>query len=134
MTPEEFVMVCEDYEEFLSIYNGMKGDFINVILMLNYLKAKKHFYKLQEEMKNGKTYYFKSYGHTFMVKKFIEVIDPRKTMDINNYNVTTAQLTVPEIVVEVHNKINEPLRKKVPYNGIYEYIDLEKIDPKEYEF
>ena len=35
MTPEEFVKVCEDYEEFLSVYNGMKGDFINVILMLN---------------------------------------------------------------------------------------------------
>ena len=134
MTPEEFVMVCEDYEEFQSIYDGMKGDFINVILILKKLRAQKSLYKFQENMKQGKVYCCKYYGHTFTIKEFIGVVDPREKVDINTITVTSAELITPEIEVDVYNKLNEPLIKKIPYDGIFEYIDPKTINPQEYEF
>ena len=135
MTPEEFVKVCEDFNELKSVQNGLKYDLAINILKTKYTQTQMYFYKIQEGMKNGKQYNFSLYRKSYFIKNLVKVINPITESGIcNNLSIFRAESYNGEIIVEYENKNGEIKTHQVPYNSIKEYVDPESIDPKEYKF
>ena len=134
MTPEEFVKLSNEYQEQISICNGLKYDFIESILKKKYIQSQLLVYKLQEKMKQGKKFYFKWYGNTFVINHIVGVLNPLIKTKIEDLSVQKVECFNVEVKVEFIDKYGDKQWRDIPVNGIFEYVDPEKIDPSEYEF
>ena len=134
MTPEEFVKLSNEYQEQISICNGLKYDFIESILKKKYIQSQLLVYKLQEKMKQGKKFYFKWYGNTITINQIVGALNPLIKMRIDEVNVQKVELFNVEIKVEFIDKYGDKQWRDIPSNGIFEHVDPESIDPSEYEF
>lgn len=134
MTPQEFVKLSDECQEMKSICAGLKYDYIESVLKLQYIKAQLLCHRIQEKMKQGKFFHFKWYGHTHFINQIVSVQNPlikRKVEDFNTSNVETFYV---DVKVEYIDEYKNKKYVDIPINGICEYVDPQKINPDDYVF
>lgn len=115
----------EKYKEYemLTVFN---------YLSLLMCKAQVRFLDFKNGMEQGKKYFTKYYGSKYEIVEFEKV--PNLIERYGRSNIETVRSLIPCIHVKMKARNGKIIKKSISYNCIFEDVDIENINPKEYKF